>query len=138
MLRNIDVVPESTYKSGIQEKQRTLWRSLLLGPIIYAVYFIVGYLLVEVACNTGVLQTMVAGLSLYAVTVLALTLLAALITLLSGLSTFRNWRRIIARQEAESTVPFMVFGGVLLSVFFTGLILLTGIPILVLQSCRWL
>jgi hypothetical protein len=139
MLANIDVVPESTYESDIKEKQRTLWRGLLTGPIVYALYFIIGYLLVEVACNTGILQTTVAGLSLYAVIVLALTLFAALITLISGLSNFRNWRRRKqASEELESAVPFMVFGGVILSVFFSGLILLTGIPVLVLQSCYWL
>lgn len=139
MLANIDVVPKSSYKSDIQEKQRTLWRGLLTGPLVYAVYFITGYLLVEVACNIGILQRTVAGLSLYAVIVLALTLFAALITLLNGLSNFRHWRhRPPTHKDPESAVPFMVFGGVMLSVLFTGLILLTGIPMLVLQSCRWL
>lgn len=140
MLTNIDVVPESTYQSNSREKQRTLWVGLLAGPLVYAVYFVIGYLLVEFACLTGALQSTVAGLSLYAVMVLILTLFAALVTLLSGLSNFHNWRRRVRAKEhdSESAVPFMVFGGVLLSVFFTGLILLTGIPLLVLQSCQWL
>lgn len=140
MLANIDVVPKSTYESEIKEKQHTLWLGLLSGPVIYAIYFVIGYLLVEVACNTGTLQTTVAGLSLYAVIVLILTFIAALITLITGLSNFRNWRRRTETRgsDAESAVPFMVFGGLLLSIFFTGLILLTGLPLLVLQSCQWL
>ncbi|MEZ4732825.1 MAG: hypothetical protein R3E79_37450 [Caldilineaceae bacterium] len=140
MLTNIDVVPESTYRSTIKEKQRTLWIGLLAGPIVYAVYFVIGYLLVEFSCMTGALQSTVAGLSLYAVIVLILTLFAALVTLISGLSNFHQWRRRGRAKEhdTESAVPFMVFGGVLLSIFFTGLILLTGIPLLVLQSCQWL
>lgn len=136
---NIDVVPESTYQQQSKEKQRILWLGLLVGPVIYALYFVTGYLVVEFACNTGVLQRMVGGLSFYAVLVLALTLLAALITLLTGLSNVHRWRRYTAANgDAESAIPFMLFGGVLLSVFFTSLILLTGIPVLVLQSCRWL
>ena len=139
MLLNIDVVPESTYHPQGNEKQRILWLGLLVGPVIYALYFITGYLVVEFACNTGVLQRTVGGLSFYAVLVLALTLLAALITLLTGLSNMHRWRRhAVSNGEPESAEPFMLFGGVLLSVFFTSLILLTGIPVLVLQSCRWL
>ena len=139
MLLNIDVVPKSTYPQESKEKQRILWLGLLAGPVIYALYFIIGYLLVEFACNTGVLQRTVGGLSFYAVLVLALTLLAALITLLTGLSNVHRWRRhTVSSGEPESALPFMLFGGVLLSLFFTSLILLTGIPVLVLQSCRWL
>lgn len=139
MFANIDVVPESTYQSQIQEKPYQLWAGLLTGPVVYALYFVVGYLIVEAACQTGALQTAVGGLSLYSVIVLALTLLAALVTLLMGLSNFQRWRRhaIHRGDDPESAVPFMVFGSVLLSVLFTSLILLTGIPVLVLQSCRW-
>ena len=139
MLFNLDVVPESTYQQQSKEKQRILWLGLLVGPVVYALYFIIGYLLVEFACQTGSLQRIVGGLSFYAVLVLALTLLAALITFLTGLSNIQRWRRhAVTNGDAESAVPFMIFGGVLLSVFFTSLILLTGIPVLVLQSCRWL
>jgi hypothetical protein len=140
MFTNIDVVPESTYASQIKEKPSTLWMGLLTGPIVYALYFIVGYLLVEMACQTGVLQTTVGGLSLYAVIVLALTLFAALVTLLTGLSNFRRWRQHAADHatDTDHASPFMVFGSLLLSILFTSLILLTGIPILVIQSCRWI
>lgn len=139
MLFNLDLVPESTYQQQSKEKQRILWLGLLVGPVVYALYFVIGYLLVEFACQTGTLQRTVGGLSFYAVLVLALTLLAALITLLTGLSNIHRWRRhALTHGKTESAVPFMIFGGVLLSVFFTSLILLTGIPVLVLQSCRWL
>ena len=140
MVTNIDVVPESTYESEIKEKPRTLWLGLLTGPVVYALYFIVGYLLVEMACQTGALQTAIGGLSLYAVIVLALTLIASLVTLLTGLSNFRRWRQHASDHTTDSdhASPFMVFGSVLLSILFTSLILLTGIPILVIQSCRWI
>ena len=137
---NIDVVPESTYTSQIKERQRSLWVGLLTGPVVYALYFISGYLLVEYACQTGILQSALGGLSLYAIIVLLLTLVAALITLLTGLSNFRRWRRRppVRPDAPDSAVPFMLFGGVLLSVLFTTMILLTGIPFLVLQSCSWI
>lgn len=140
MFTNIDVVPESTYESQIKEKPSTLWMGLLTGPIVYALYFIVGYLVVEMACQTGVLQTAVGGLSLYAVIVLVLTLFAALVTLLTGLSNFRRWRQHATDHaiDTDHASPFMVFGSILLSILFTSLILLTGIPVLVIQSCRWI
>jgi|GEM_PF-953352 len=144
MISNVDVVPESTYQSESKERPRILWLGLLTGPVVYALYFISGYLLVEFACQTGVLQSMLGGLSLVSVIVLGLTLVAALLTLLMGLSNFRRWRqhyggnRATVERTTQSAVPFMLFGGILLSILFTTLILLTGIPMLVLQSCRWI
>lgn len=139
-MQNFDVVPETTYKNQIKEHPRVLWVGLLTGPVVYALYFIVGYLLVEFACQTGFLQTSIGGVALYTVLVLLLTVVAALITALRGLSNLRLWRQRppVTPDAPDSAVPFMLFGGVLLSLFFTTMILLTGIPFLVLHSCRWI
>jgi hypothetical protein len=152
MPHNIDVVPESTFESQVSEKARVLWQGLLAGPIIYALYFITVYLLAEAACRTGLLAGTVGGLPLLSVTVLIITLAAALCTLVNGLSNYHRWRQWQRRPpprkrglgEAEyatadsaPTVLFMALGGLLLSVLFTVMILFTGIPVFTLQACRW-
>jgi hypothetical protein len=94
----------------------------------------------------------VGGLPLLSVTVLIITLAAALCTLVNGLSNYHRWRQWQRRPpprkrglgEAEyatadsaPTVLFMALGGLLLSVLFTVMILFTGIPVFTLQACRW-
>jgi hypothetical protein len=149
---NIDAVPESTFESQVQENSRVLWQGLLAGPVLYALYFITVYLLAEAACHAGLLAGTLGGLPLISVTVLVITLAAALCTLINGLSNYRRWR-MRQRQPAgdrpaiseveyatanpETAVNFMVFGGLLLSVLFTVMILLTGLPIFTLETCRW-
>ncbi len=156
MPHNIDVVPESTFESHVQENTRILWQGLLAGPILYALYFITVYLLAEAACRTELLAGTIGGLPLLSATVLIITLAAALCTLVNGLSNYRHWRqrqplpqqqqqrssRAISDVEyatanPETSVRFMAFGGLLLSVLFTVMILFTGIPIFTLQACRW-
>lgn len=152
MQQNIDVVPESTFESHVQENTRLLWRGLLAGPLIYALYFITVYLLAEAACHAGFLSGTVGGLPLLSVTILIITLAAALCTLVNGLSNYRRWRqrqqrpaprsRTISEVEyatanPESSVLFMAFGGMLLSLLFTVMILCTGVPVVTLQACRW-
>ena len=152
MSHNIDVVPESTFESHVQENTRILWQGLLAGPVIYALYFITIYLLAEATCHAELLAGTVGGLPLLSVTILIITLAAALCTLVNGLSNYRRWRQRqqqpprqrralsdveYATADPETSVLFMTFGGLLLSVLFTGMILFTGIPIFTLQVCRW-
>ncbi|MCB0060666.1 MAG: hypothetical protein KDE19_01070 [Caldilineaceae bacterium] len=149
---NIDVVLESTFESHIQENRRVLWQGLLAGPVIYALYFITVYLIAEAACHQDFLGGTVSGLPLLSVVVLIITLAAAFCTFISGLSNFQRWRRQQARPaqptadvseveyetaNPETSLTFMAFGGLLLSILFTTMILYTGIPTLVLQVCVW-
>lgn len=149
---NIDVVLESTFESHIGENRRILWQGLLAGPVIYALYFITVYLLAEAACQQQFLTGTVSGLPLLSVVVLIITLAAAFCTLINGLSNFQRWRQQqqpptkptgdvmeIEYETAnpETSLTFMAFGGLLLSILFTTMILFTGIPTLVLQVCRW-
>lgn len=135
-MSNIDVVPKSTYVTGAREATRGLWLGLLAGPTIYAVYFIVGYLLAEAICQSDLLRIEASSLPelLTGVTVLAL-LLALTATFLN----YRNWRRKQERQEAEEgAVAFMAFGGLLLGLLFTLLIVVTGLAVFLLVPCQWI
>ncbi|MEZ4616046.1 MAG: hypothetical protein R2867_11165 [Caldilineaceae bacterium] len=55
-ITNTDVVAESTYITDRGRRHRGLWLGLLSGPVVYALYFIVGYLLAEATCQGTVLR----------------------------------------------------------------------------------
>lgn len=140
MLAKIDVMPEIVMASESKVNQRLLWLGLLTGPLAYALYVGSSYLLLQGVCRIEMLQMDAGGLSLCAVLLLILTLLSSLITLLTGLTNFRRLRRHLSANHPAPTpkLPAPVCVGVLLTIFFTGAILLTGIPLFVLQSCGWL
>lgn len=119
--------------------QHLLWLGLLTGPLAYALYAGSSYLLLEGVCRVEIFQMDAGGLSLCAVLLLILTLLSSLITLLTGLTNYRRLRQLIAnRTPTTQRLPALAYGGVWLAIFFTSAILLTGIPLFVLQSCGWL
>ncbi len=62
-----------------------------------------------------------------------------------GLTNFRRLRRQVAANRTTSTPTLspliyapLIYGSVLITIFFTGVIMLTGIPLFVLLSCNWL
>ncbi len=116
---------------------RSLWFSLLAGPVVYSLHFMLVYFVVEAACRTDLLRFSFWGLNGIALMVVTLTLLAALINGLAGGLAYRNWH---ARKESEdgtrgSYAPFMALVGVSLNALFTVTILVTGLPAFVLQPC---
>lgn len=140
MLAKIAVIAEGITPRPKQPDQRLLWLGLFAGPLAYGLYLSVGYLLLQEICRIHTFQMLVGGLPLCSVLLLALTLLSSLITLLTGLTNFRRLRDQIKRQHNAHTARLLalVCAGATLSVFFSALILLTGIPLFVLQSRGWL
>jgi hypothetical protein len=123
-------------------KLGALWFGLLAGPIIWSVYFMVGYGLVEFVCKLGLLGFNLLGLSAVSVIITGLTLVALLATLYGGFLAYRKWQQLkrdeadqVNRGRAEESRVFMALAGVLLSGLFALLILLTGLPALVLRPC---
>jgi hypothetical protein len=140
MLAKIDVTPEIILAPDCKVNRRLLWLGLFAGPLGYGFYVASGYLLLQSACRVKLLAINVGGLSLCAVLLLILTLLSSLLTLLTGLTNFRRLRRQVAANRTTSTPTLspLIYGSVLITIFFTGVILLTGIPLFVLLSCNWL
>lgn len=119
---------------------RLLWVGLLSGPIIYSLHFLVVYFLVETACHTDQLRGAILGWNLISFWVLIITVSAALITAVSALFAWRQWRRLFGAQlvRLELSQPLLTFLGVWLNLFFTLLIVLTGLPALFLVVCDWI
>ena len=129
-----------THAFSQDEMQRgnwSLWFSLLAGPIVYSLHFMLVYFVVEAACVENLLRFTWLGLNGISWVVVALTILAALLNGLAGLLAYRNWQQ---RKESEggtrgSYAPFMALVGVSLNALFTVTILVTGLPALFLQPC---
>lgn len=123
-------------------ENRLLWFGLLTGPIVWSVYFLVVYAIVEVACWAGLQGSDLEGLNALSFIVLGLTFAALLITFYFGFLAYRTWQRMsrhtanyAGQSQAEQRSGFMAFAGVLLSGLFALTILLNGIPALILRPC---
>ncbi|RIK57504.1 MAG: hypothetical protein DCC57_01825 [Chloroflexi bacterium] len=113
---------------------------LLGAPVIYSVYFLIAYFLVEIGCGLGFLQGRVAGMPALTAAVLALTVVALAAILAQGLPGYRQWRRarVGARDETGGDTQRFASGvGVWLTLLFLLVTLLTGIAEVVLSRCRW-
>lgn len=119
---------------------RALWFGLLGGPVVYSLHFLAVYWLGEAACQANLLRYRVLGLEAISFWVLLLTIVAAAITAYGALLAYRNWRRTRDNDEQTqpSYPPFMAFIGLWLSIGFTVVILLTGLPALFLVLCDWI
>ncbi len=70
-----------------------LWTRLLAGPIIWAVHFILGYLLVEAFCQTG-LHFNVLGIDGLSFILVSITIVAVIGSGLLGLQSYRGWGKM--------------------------------------------
>ena len=133
----------------------SLWYHLLAGPAIWGAYFLIGYGLLEVACNAQGFETRILGLTVLSILILILTLAAAFLALVAGGISYRTWKAgrsngpatvhdspvtrsdiVEAPGEAdENTARFAALIGVMLSGLFAFTILVTGLPALFLNPC---
>jgi hypothetical protein len=131
-------------ETAAQAEQRegwpSLWFGVLTGPIIYSLHFVVVYLLVETACKADLLQFSVLGINGISFWVALLTLVAAGLTGYSTFVAYRDWRQSHPASEGrhESYAALMALLGLALGGFFTGVIMLTGLPALFLVVCDWI
>jgi hypothetical protein len=128
----------------IHSPHRFLWLKLLAGPLIWSLYFFVGYGVIEATCKSELARVNFWGFPALSVFVLGWTLLALLAALYMGFLAYRDWQRspednsngATAWGSMENYRPFMNFGGVLLSGLSSLTILMMGLlPLLFLQPC---
>ncbi|MGQ0603929.1 MAG: hypothetical protein ACT4QE_19790 [Anaerolineales bacterium] len=122
-------------------RNRWLLIGLLTGPVVWAVYFLVAYLVGEFGCLSGALQFAVLGVPAVTAIVTLLTAIALIAVLIAGWKTFEVWQQMKALDDTEAAgreqarTRFLGFGGLLLSGLFAYAILLNGVPALVLRPC---
>jgi hypothetical protein len=123
---------------------RSPWFHMFGGPILWIVHFLISYAWVEFACimKPRVLDSNVLGLTVLSWSILIFTLIVTLAVCYVGWSAHVNWQRLkrsrpkdeMASWEIEAR-HFMAFSGIALSVLFSLVILLSGLPALVLETC---
>lgn len=122
---------------------RSHWFGLLAGPLVYSLHFMVVYLLVETACRADLLRFTWLGLDGIVIWVVALTLVAALVTGYSMVVALRNWQQARPANgqqhppRKEGNASLMAQVGIWLSGYFTIAVLLTGLPAAFLSICSW-
>jgi hypothetical protein len=123
---------------------RSPWVHLLGGPVLWITHFLISYALGEFGCGARlpILHSTILGLSVLSWVILLFTLIVTVITLYIGWSAYQSWQRLErSRRKNERTAweigakRFMALGGLALSGLFSLVILLTGLPVLVLNPC---
>lgn len=112
---------------------------LLAGPVLYSLYFILGYLLVEAGCATAFLDSPLFGMQGEVAVTLGLTAITVLILLVETVVVLRRWLRYRHTDESEHEMhkPFIWKGSFLMNVLFLVITLVTGASALVLEPCAW-
>lgn len=131
------------HPAPLRRRNRWLWFGVASGPIVYSLYFVIGYFFAEAACTADLLRYRILGLEAVSFWIIVLTLVAAAITAFSTVVAFRHWWRsrtddMDAVPPEQSYPPFMALIGAWMSGIFTLHILLTGIPALFLVLCDWI
>ena len=121
---------------------RALWLGLFFSPVVWSLYHVIGYALVEAACHTNFLGFQIAGISALLFFELLLTAITLIIIGWNAGWSYRSWRHYAAENpeeefplQAYDRDEFMALSGLLLSGTFILLLLLTAYPFFVLNPC---
>ena len=132
---------QSTRENGAPPvRDRTLWFGVGAGVTVWGIHFFVTYALVDQVCRRNWLNFTVIGLSGTQFVLLLLTLIGVAIGGAAGIISYWHWRRL--RAEGDSFAPesgryrFMMFSGMVLSILFAALMVLTVIPSFVVPLCQ--
>ena len=119
---------------------RRLWAGLLLAPGAWLFAEVVGYYMASRSCELGRPGLPLESFAAPRVAQVVLVVLM-LVASLSGLALAAgSWRALSARREARPApeigrARFMALAGVLVSVLFTGGLVLFGISAFVVNAC---
>lgn len=121
---------------------KALWLGLFFSPVVWSVYHLIGYALVEAACLTALPRLTLAGLPALQVVLVVLAILATAAIVWNFFWSYRSWRHYAAQSpeeehplQAYDRDEFMALSGVLLSGLFFLLILMSAYPFFVLNPC---
>lgn len=134
--------PQSRRAHPDAPRPALLWFGWLGGAAAWAIYFVVGYALVEVRCHSSLLAFEAFGVSGAAFLGGLLALIAAAVAAAAGVAAFLNWTGRTDPSTADPGGPewygrsrFMGFVGTLLSALFLLTILMNGSAYFFLRPC---
>lgn len=117
-----------------------LWFVGFAGPVLWSLQLLANYVLVSLACRTGVIGGEVLGIAGVHLLLIGIMLALALVVLYAGLTAFRIARRIGINEESGAIASltrrrFMAFAGVLYSIMFAIGIIWSGLPAFFVTPC---
>lgn len=118
-------------------KRTLLWFGVLGPPVAWALQLFIDYYISSLHCAPGFTWVRWGGVSTFTVLIFITTFVLAVVDIAAGLGAWRIWRRQNANGLATvagvtSRVAFMALGGMLLSLYFLVLIIVSGVPNLTL------
>lgn len=129
--------PITNHEAPNHQALRPLWFSILVGPIVYSIYFLVGYMVAEAACKADLLRFTFLGMDGLAATELLLTVITVAIIGAGIPVALRVWQRTDVPPREESVARFLAFGALLLNPLFILTTAVTGGVLVFLQPCSW-
>jgi hypothetical protein len=114
-------------------RKSLLWFGVLGPPLAWVAQLFVDYYLSSLRCAPGFTWVRWVGTSGFTILIVVATVIAALIAIAAGLGAWTIWRKLntsvaATAEGATGRVPFMALGGMLLSLYFLLLIIVSGVP----------
>ena len=110
--------------------------SLVSAPVIWAIHFLLSYIIVSLACRDGETGTWAAGLTSVEASVGALTLVAVALLVYIGIVNYEKWQR--ARQTGlpgDDMSGFFALSSVLLCGLSAVAVIWVAFPAFMLAPC---
>jgi hypothetical protein len=112
--------------------------SVLAGPIIWAVHFVIVYMITEFGCRVNFNNWLFITPANINLIILIVTVVSLVAVGFGGLLAYRQWKTQEDHSGSESSVKthdFLVTAGMLLSALFLLAIVMTAAPTPFLSTC---
>jgi hypothetical protein len=132
------VEPEKTQPVN----NRRLWLGLLLPIILWVLHLFASSVLTALACSWGFFSFNLWGIAGIRLILLAVTLVAAIGILFSGIMSYSLWRGLAEdepgpERDATGQYRFLTLAGVMLSGYLIISMVWYGVTILASSLCTW-
>ncbi len=136
-MRPVPAAPMTNHESPNHQALRPLWFSLLVGPIAYSIYFLVGYMVAEAACKADLLRFTFLGMEGLAATEALLTVVTVGIIGAGLPIAVRTYQQTATGESEQNAARFLAFGALFLNPLFILTTAATGGALIFLQPCSW-
>jgi hypothetical protein len=127
-----------------QAVERDSLFSIIVGPLVWAVYFLTVYIITAIACTKKFFYLQIFGIGVVPAGVTLATLMAAGLILDGAIVALRRWRHPRGtaplpphdRDSIQSRRRFMAYAGFLLCMLSLIATLWVALPFLFMTSCR--
>ncbi len=119
----------------LSTREQRVWLTVFLaGAIAWSLHLMVSYAVASMGCTFALDHMTLFGISAIPFLIGLITLLAALVSISTGVLAYRKWQRTEVNQ-VDGFARFLTLGGTVLNGLFTVLILFEAVPVLMVRPC---